>query len=110
MSAPNSQPYALGKPYGLRSPLDMADAEAAYRRAIAQAIVRAEGTAAEREAVARAESADAARERDVRAGMVKAYHESLRSLATETAMFRDLIQFSMRLHPDAHGESGRFGS
>lgn len=73
-----------------------AAAERDYRKALAQAIVRAEGTAAEREAVARAEVADESYARDLAVGMVKVTAERLRGLEGERSMLKTLMEWSAR--------------
>ena len=75
-----------------------ADAEANYRRAFADAFVRAEGTAAEREAIARAVSSGAARDRDIQERLFKVFQERLRGLEGERAMLRQLMEWSSRLN------------
>lgn len=87
-----------------------ADAEFAYRRRLAQEIVRAEGTAAEREAVARSNAAEAARNRDISAGMVKVQTERLRGLEGERSQLRSLMDWSMRLGIDGRENHGRAGA
>jgi hypothetical protein len=79
-----------------------ADAEAAYRKSLALAIVKADGTAATREAVARDKAGQAAKDRDIQVGMVKVLTERLRGLEGERAMLRALIDWSMRMSADEH--------
>jgi len=85
---------------------ESAQAEYTYRLRLAQEMIKAEGTAAEREMVARAASAGEARKRDVTAGMVKAQMERLRGLEGERAMLRALIDWSMRLGIDGRENGG----
>ena len=87
-----------------------ADAERTYRRALARAMVAAEGrTAAEKEAAARAECADAAYTRDLAVGMVKVAQERLKGLEGERSMLKSLIDMSGRIldrtEPPAQGQT-----
>jgi hypothetical protein len=85
-----------------------ADAEATYRKMLAQAFVKAEGsTAAEREAHARAAVVDHSYARDLAAGMVKVQTERLRGLEGERAMLRALIDWSMRIGEEQREQIGR---
>lgn len=84
------------------------DAEADYRKALAQAFVRVDGgTAAAREALARAEVADKSLTRDVKAGMVKVQTERLRGLEGERSMLKSLVEWSMRINEEQREQLGR---
>lgn len=75
-----------------------AEAERTYRKALARALVAAEGrTAAEKEATARAVAADEAYDRDLQAGMVKAMGERLKGIEGERSMLKSLIEMSSRI-------------
>lgn len=74
-----------------------AQAEADYRRKLAQEFVKAEGTAAEREAKARAAAADTSYQRDLQSGLVKACQERLHGLDGERASLHRLIEMSITL-------------
>jgi hypothetical protein len=76
---------------------EASEKEAAYRKALAQAFVQTEGTAAEREAKAKAAVADKSYERDLAAGMVKVQTERLRGLEGERSMLKSLVEWSMRI-------------
>lgn len=84
-----------------------ADKEATYRRALAEAFIRTEGTAAEREATARSQVADKSYERDVAAGMVKVQTERLRGLEGERAMLRAITEWSMRIDEEQRERIGK---
>lgn len=77
-----------------------AEKERLYRKAYAEAFVRAEGTAAEREAKAKADASQEAYERDLAAGMVKVCVERLRGLEGERSQLKSLTEWSMRLSID----------
>lgn len=74
-----------------------ANAEADYRRGLAEQFVRVEGTAAEREAKARAAVADLSYQRDLQGGLVKACHERLHGLDGERASLHRLVEMSIAL-------------
>jgi len=78
-----------------------AAAEQEYRKAYAQAFIKAEGTAGEREAKAKADSSEEAYARDVAAGMVKAFAERLRGLEGERSLLKSFIEWSAKLDPFA---------
>lgn len=79
---------------------DAASKEQTYRKAYAQAFIKAEGTAAEREAKAKSEASQEAYERDLAAGMVKVCVERLRGLEGERSQLKSLTEWSMRLSID----------
>lgn len=81
---------------------EAAEAEAKYRKAYAEAFIRAEGTAAEREAKAKNEASPEQIERDIAAGMVKVLTERLRGLEGERSMLKSLIEWSQRMQVDEH--------
>ena len=86
---------------------EAAQAEAAYRKGLAQAFVTArEGTAAEREAQARAKVADLSLARDLKQGMVKAQTERLRGLEGERSMLKSLIDWSSRIDEEQRHRIG----
>lgn len=74
-----------------------AQAEADYRRGLAEQFVRVEGTAAEREAKARAAVAGLSYQRDLQAGLVKACQERLHGLDGERASLHRLVEMSIAL-------------
>ena len=86
---------------------EAAESEHAYRKRLAQEIVKAEGTSAAREAIARSEAADEARERDISAGMVRVQLERLRGLEGERSQLKSLCEWSMRLNIDGRENHGR---
>lgn len=85
---------------------EAAEAEATYRKALAQEFVKVTGTAAEREALARAAVADRSYERDLKAGMVKAQTERLRGLEGERSMLKSLVEWSMRINEETRERIG----
>jgi hypothetical protein len=79
-----------------------ADAKREYRKALAQAFVTADGsTAAQREANAKEVAADMEYQRDLAEGMVKVAHEKLAEIDGERASLHRLLEWSMRVDPNA---------
>lgn len=87
---------------------EAAQAEADYRKALAQAFVTAEGSsAAHREASARSSVSDKSYQRDVKQGLVKAQTERLRGLEGERSMLKSLIDWSSRINEETRERYGR---
>ena len=79
-----------------------ADAEAAYRSALAQAYTRhrADGKGAgEADVLAKGDCASLSRERDIAAGMVRAALESLENRRGDRASLHRLVEWSQKFNP-----------
>jgi hypothetical protein len=87
-----------------------AEAEATYRRALAVAFTKAQGTAKEQEAAARAAVADESYARDLAVGMVKVQSERLRGLEGERSMLKSLIDWSARINEEQREQAGRLAA
>lgn len=85
---------------------DAAHKEHAYRKAYADAIVKADGTAEARKALALAECAREAMDRDISAGMVRVQTERLRGLEGERSLLKSLVDWSSRLRLDEQEHIG----
>jgi hypothetical protein len=81
----------------------LADAEAAYRKGLAQAYVRhrADGKGAgEADVLSKGDCADLSRERDIAAGMVRAALEALENRRGDRASLHRLADWSQRFNPE----------
>lgn len=79
-----------------------ADAESAYRKALAQAYTRhrADGKGAgEAEVLSKGDCADLSRARDIAAGMVRAALESLENRRGDRASLHRLVEWSAKFNP-----------